>query len=348
MLWLVGDKMTARLQKLLESVFNPFGFFALERHHEYLKDGGLNRALMRRSPTGSKTEFEAHGSLFLSTNATRNCWSGNRRFKLENGKHSHFQRPLMSKKRSFWRIKESRNTSWICFNGGTGCSPRGCSQSPSQTGIMAVENMAEVPKKYGKLCGIVGRGSTGVVFLSHKVQEWHPSIDCYYAIKVFRRGTRTSETAYQRRIEAEFSISSSLRHQNVVRKFDLLRIGIDSLCECLEYCSGGDLHSLVVVTGQLEQVEADCFFKQPMCGVNYIHEMGIAHRDLKPENLLLTPSGCLKISDFGGAECFRHAGESDIHISRTRRHSRPYVSAEQYLNREFDPRSGDIWAAATW
>jgi serine/threonine protein kinase len=102
----------------------------------------------------------------------------------------------------------------------------------------------------------------------------------------------------------------------------------------------------VVLTGQLEQAEADCFFKQLMCGVNYIHEMGIAHRDLKPENLLLTPSACLKVSDFGGAECFRLSWESDIHMSRTRRGSRPYVSPEQYLNREFDPRSADTWAAA--
>lgn len=83
-----------------------------------------------------------------------------------------------------------------------------------------------------------------------------------------------------------------------------------------------------------------------MCGANYLHEIGIAHRDLKPENLLLTSNGCLKISDFGDAECFRLAWETDIHMSRIRRGSRPYVSPEQYLDQEFDPRSVDIWAAA--
>jgi hypothetical protein len=94
-LGLGGDKMTARLRKWLESVFNPFGFFALERHHEYLKDDGL-------SPTGSKLDLEADGSMFPSTNTTRNCWSGSRRFSLENGKHCHFQRPLTSKKALIW------------------------------------------------------------------------------------------------------------------------------------------------------------------------------------------------------------------------------------------------------
>jgi serine/threonine protein kinase len=114
----------------------------------------------------------------------------------------------------------------------------------------------------------------------------------------------------------------------------------------MEYCSGGDLHSLVVAKGQLEKAEADCFFKQLMRGANYIHEMGVAHRDLKPENLLLTSHGCLKISDFGDAECFRSAWENDVHMSRTRRGSRPYVSPEQYLDKEFDPRTVDIWATA--
>lgn len=98
---------------------------------------------------------------------------------------------------------------------------------------------------------MIGRGSSGVVLLSHNVQEWHPNIDCFYAIKVFRPGMVTNETGYGSRVSAEFSISFSLRHQNVVRTFDLLQIGGDRLCECLEYCSEGDLHSLIVTKGQL-------------------------------------------------------------------------------------------------
>lgn len=127
--------------------------------------------------------------------------------------------------------------------------------------------------------------------------------------------------------------------------FDLLQIGGGRLCECLEHCSKGDLHSLIVAKGQLGNVESGCFLKQLIRGINYIHEMAIAHRDLKPENLLLTSSGCLKISDFGNAECFRLAWENCIQMSRTRHGLRPYISPEQYLM-EFDPRSVDIWAAA--
>ena len=37
-----------------------------------------------------------------------------------------------------------------------------------------------------------------------------------------------------------------------------------------------------------------------MClGVHYLHYQGIIHRDLKPDNILVSPSGILKITDFG-------------------------------------------------
>lgn len=354
--------MTEQLHELLDSVFKLFGVFNPKMRYKTPRDNGLDYTLMARSPTHSDTELEANGSMFpSSTNTTRNRNSGNGRFVLENGQHCHFQKPPTFKKKLFMLNIKTKNTRWACFKKITTVTRRAFSSapradlewerwinSPSQTGDMACQNMAVLTQKYGEIYDTIGRGSSGVILLSHKIQEWHPNIDCFYAIKVFRRRTQTSETetAYGRRIGAEFSMSSSLRHQNVIRVLDLLQIGSDSLCECLEYCSGGDLHSLVVAKGHLEKTEADCFFKQLMRGANYIHEMGIAHRDLKPENLLLTSHGCLKISDFGDAECFRLAWENDIHMSRTRRGSRPYVSPEQYLEKKFDPRAVDIWAAA--
>jgi protein-serine/threonine kinase len=75
----------------------------------------------------------------------------------------------------------------------------------------------------------------------------------------------------------------------------------------MEYCAGGDLKTLVLRAGRLETSEADCYFKQLMRGLEYLHEMGVAHRDLKLENLLPTADGALKITDFGNAECFRLA-----------------------------------------
>lgn len=205
---------------------------------------------------------------------------------------------------------------------------------------------ALINRKYGELCGIVGFGNFGVILLSHKTQPCNPHIDRYYALKIFRHRPHQREHVFQNGIASEFSIASSLRHHNVVRTFELIPLGIGDFCECMEYCSGGDLHSLITASGRLMEAEADCFFKQLLRGVCYIHEMGIAHRDLKPENLLLSSNGCLKISDFGSSECFRLAWDEHISMSTVRCGSPPYVSPEQYFLEEFDPRSVDIWAAA--
>lgn len=75
-----------------------------------------------------------------------------------------------------------------------------------------------------------------------------------------------------------------------------------------------------------------------------MHSMGVAHCDLKPENLLLTCNGALKVSDFGNAECFQMAWETEVHLSSGVCGSKPYIAPEQFKDREFDPRHVDVWA----
>ena len=36
----------------------------------------------------------------------------------------------------------------------------------------------------------------------------------------------------------------------------------------MEFCAGGDLYTLVLAAGKLEVMEADCYFKQLMRGIN--------------------------------------------------------------------------------
>jgi hypothetical protein len=206
--------------------------------------------------------------------------------------------------------------------------------------------MVVITQKYGEIENVAGFGTNTLVLLSHKVQDWGPNLDRYYALKIFRRRPEQTELDYNRCVYSEYSIASSLRHQNIIEIFELLPLGNGNLCACMEYCSGGDLHSLIVASRRLLEGEADCFMKQLMGGILYLHDMGIAHRDLKPENLLLTSHGRLKISDFGNAECFRLAWEVQIHMSIRRCGSVPYISPEQYLAHPFDPRQVDIWAAA--
>ncbi|KAI1094711.1 serine/threonine-protein kinase hal4 [Rostrohypoxylon terebratum] len=196
-------------------------------------------------------------------------------------------------------------------------------------------------EKYGKCQEVVGRGAFGIVRISHKKVENGEKL---FAVKEFRRRPEETEKKYSKRLTAEFCISSSLRHPNIIHTLDLLKDQKGDYCEVMEYCSGGDLYTLVLAAGKLEVAEADCYFKQMMRGVEYLHEMGVAHRDLKPENLLLTSHGALKITDFGNGECFRMAWENDAHMVSGLCGSAPYIAPEEYIDKEFDARAVDVWA----
>ncbi|KJZ78972.1 hypothetical protein HIM_01745 [Hirsutella minnesotensis 3608] len=197
-------------------------------------------------------------------------------------------------------------------------------------------------EKYGKCQEVVGRGAFGIVRISHK--KLGGSGEKLFAVKEFRRRPEETEKKYSKRLTAEFCISSSLRHPNVIHTLDLLKDAKGDYCEVMEFCAGGDLYTLVLSSGKLEVQEADCFFKQMMRGVEYLHEMGVAHRDLKPENLLLTTRGALKITDFGNGECFRMAWETDAHMVSGLCGSAPYIAPEEYTDKEFDARAVDVWA----
>ncbi|KAL3443006.1 kinase-like domain-containing protein [Aspergillus insuetus] len=264
------------------------------------------------------------------------------------GTHNHELRAAKQTKRknSLWGTKRSRNATPRPFL--SSCSETEWNEwATHESGdLFATEpNACPITRKYGQVCDILAFNSNTALVVLHFSQA-APQIDAYYALKVFRRGPKQGKDSYECRIRAEFSISSSLNHQNIMRTFELVPISNESLGACMEYCSGGDLHSLIIVSDTLRQEEADCFFKQLMRGINYLHDTGIAHRDLKPENLLLTPRGCLKISDFGNAECFKVLGEEEVHLSSGLCGSTPYISPEQFTEPNFDPRGTDIWAAA--
>ncbi|QLL32132.1 hypothetical protein HG536_0C03000 [Torulaspora globosa] len=201
-------------------------------------------------------------------------------------------------------------------------------------------------EKYGRCQEVLGKGAFGVVRICHKK---NPSPtgnnkEILYAVKEFKRRSNEPAAKFSKRLASEFCISSSLRHTNIIMTFDLFQDAKGDYCEVMEYCAGGDLFTLIVAAGKLEYLEADCFFKQLIRGVVYMHDMGVCHRDLKPENLLLTSQGTLKIIDFGNSECFKMAWEKDIHLSGGVCGSSPYIAPEEYSHEEFDPRPVDIWS----
>ncbi|KAJ4182274.1 serine/threonine-protein kinase HAL4/sat4 [Fusarium solani] len=209
--------------------------------------------------------------------------------------------------------------------------------------LLSKDQPSELLAKYGKCREEVGYGTSGIVRITHKKKESGTGEELY-AVKEFQRRSREAEDKYIRRLTAECCIVSELRHPNVIRTLELLTDAKGNYCQVMEYCEGGDLFTLVHSARKLEIQEADCFFKQMMRGVEYMHGMGVVHRDLKPENLLLTRNGGLKISDFGNSECFRMAWENDVHMVSGLCGSGPYIAPEVYMDQEYDGRAVDVWA----
>ncbi|KAJ3138812.1 hypothetical protein HK100_012208 [Physocladia obscura] len=120
-------------------------------------------------------------------------------------------------------------------------------------------------------------------------------------------------------------------------------------CVVMEYMSGGDLYARLQ-DGIEDSDELNCYFKQLLSGMAYVHSMGVAHRDLKPENLILD-ADCrtLKIADFGVAEVFKTVFEESSRKTKGVCGSEPYIAPEEWIeDAEFYATKVDVWACVPW
>ncbi|KIY62077.1 Pkinase-domain-containing protein [Cylindrobasidium torrendii FP15055 ss-10] len=206
----------------------------------------------------------------------------------------------------------------------------------------AGESVGSLTSKYGVCHKVaIGRGATSVVRLAHK---WDRTEEKLYAIKEFRKRRKNeTEKEYVKKLTAEFCISSTLHHVNIVETVDLVQDESAKWCEVMEFCPGGDLYA-AIKKGGMSPSEVECCFKQIVSGVAYLHSQGVAHRDIKPENLFFDTKGHLKIGDYGASTVYRLPWETTVHMSTGLCGSEPYIAPEQFLGKPYDARLVDIWA----
>ncbi|KAJ7074998.1 Pkinase-domain-containing protein [Mycena belliarum] len=206
------------------------------------------------------------------------------------------------------------------------------------------DSAASLTRKYGVCQKVaIGKGATSVVRLAHKWDR-NDGQEKLYAVKEFRKRRRTeTEKEYVKKLTAEFCISSTLHHVNVVETVDLVQDEAGRWCEVMEFCPGGDLYA-AIKKGGMSPSEVECCFKQILSGVGYLHSQGVAHRDIKPENLFFDTAGHLKIGDYGASTVYRLPWEATIHMSTGLCGSEPYIAPEQFVGKPYDARLVDIWA----
>ncbi|KAE8353889.1 kinase-like domain-containing protein [Aspergillus coremiiformis] len=214
-----------------------------------------------------------------------------------------------------------------------------------------------VTERYGSCIEILHYGTHSCVRLyARKSSAGHPKQ--LHVIKVLRRSSNAFVRATHR---FEQSLSSAVSHPNLLQTLDVLQNDRGETCLVMDYCAGGDLNTLIATSGPLlDASAANCFFKQIMRAVAYLHENAIAHRALKTENILLSARGAVKVADFGDAEWLRDdvthgiRAESRLRLQLSSLYSPPrkMVGSMPYLAPEelndcapVDPRAGDVWAA---
>eukprot|EP01083_Nonionella_stella_P049617 132151_1 len=73
----------------------------------------------------------------------------------------------------------------------------------------------------------------------------------------------------------------------------------------MEYCSGGDMRSLLVKWDVLTEKQTQFYISELNEAIHAIHELGFVYCDLKPSHILITEGGHIKLSDVRFRQKFR-------------------------------------------
>ncbi|KAK6269196.1 hypothetical protein QUC31_013356 [Theobroma cacao] len=139
----------------------------------------------------------------------------------------------------------------------------------------------------------LGCGDIGSVYLSEL-----SGTKCYFAMKVMDKASLASRKKLLR-AQTEREILQSLDHPFLPTLYTHFETEKFS-CLVMEFCPGGDLHTLrQKQPGKHFPEQAVKFYvAEVLLALEYLHMLGIIYRDLKPENVLVREDGHIMLSDF--------------------------------------------------
>ncbi len=143
-----------------------------------------------------------------------------------------------------------------------------------------------------------------------------------------------SDPEFVARFRREARSAAGLNHPGVVAVFDT---GSDGNVQyiVMEYVEGHTLAGIIRREAPLPPGRAAEIGMAVSEALSAAHQKGLVHRDVKPANIMVTPSGAIKVMDFGIA---RAATDT---LTRTGRilGTAAYLSPEQARGQPADPRS---------
>jgi serine/threonine-protein kinase len=189
---------------------------------------------------------------------------------------------------------------------------------------------------------LLGRGGMAEVRKGHDTR-----LGRVVAIKRLRTDL-ASDATFQARFRREAQSAASLNHPAIVAVYDTGEepasdgSGVSQPYIVMEFVAGRTLRDILRDGRKILPERALEITSGVLSALDYSHRAGIIHRDIKPGNVMLTPSGDVKVMDFGIARAM-----SD---SNTMTQTAAVVGTAQYLSPEqargetVDSRS-DVYSA---
>jgi serine/threonine protein kinase len=158
------------------------------------------------------------------------------------------------------------------------------------------------------------------------------------------------DPAFRSRFRREAQDAAKMSHPTIVRIFDA---GEETVADAggtetqvpfiiMEFVEGRVLKD-IISQGPLAPTESARIIEQVLTALEYSHRAGVIHRDIKPGNIMVTPTGQVKVMDFGIA---RAISESSATLAETSTivGTAQYFSPEQARGETVDPRT-DLYSA---
>ncbi|KAI0500716.1 hypothetical protein KFK09_018932 [Dendrobium nobile] len=203
---------------------------------------------------------------------------------------------LESEKTSMSRASDSSGLSddsnWSNITGSANKPHKG--NDPRWKAILAVRSRDGIlGMSHFRLLKRLGCGDIGSVYLSEL-----SGTRCYFAMKVMDKASLASRKKLTR-AQTEREILQLLDHPflpTLYTHFETDRFS----CLVMEFCPGGDLHTLRQRQPgkHFSEYAARFYAAEVLLALEYLHMLGVVYRDLKPENVLVRDDGHIMLSDF--------------------------------------------------
>ncbi|MFI9484952.1 Stk1 family PASTA domain-containing Ser/Thr kinase [Promicromonospora sp. NPDC052451] len=187
---------------------------------------------------------------------------------------------------------------------------------------------------------LVGRGGMAEVHIGHDTR-----LGRTVAIKVLRSDL-ARDPSFLTRFRREAQSAAALNHPAVVAVYDTGEdIHQNAAGEdvhvpfiVMEYVEGHTVRDILTDGAAVPIEEAVEITVGVLSALEYSHHAGIVHRDIKPANVMITPTGAVKVMDFGIARAM-----ADSAATMTQTHAvigtAQYLSPEQARGEQVDTRS---------